>query len=298
LSHLTRTLGIVSANSGRRYRLYPTPGQAEVLVSWGHTARWVWNTALEQRQMLWQTWKRTLRAYEQCGHLTIARRELSWVRQLPAQSGQQVLRNLDRAYDNWWNSKHPAGPPKFKKRDALVRIPFPGQAVALRKLNRRWAEVRLPKLGWVRLRLSRPLGGEVANATVSRDALGWHISLGVATANAPVCPNGKPGCGVDFGVACSAFVSDEDAPRLMPPTLTSGEQLRLVGLERRRRASSRGPSVTTVGRTPTDCAALSARSPRFVLGRPGGEGTSRTNSRPTSPRATATSGSKTCASRQ
>ncbi len=39
---------------------------------------------------------------------------------------------------------------------------------------------------------------------------------------------------MDFGVACSAYVSDEDAPRLMTPTLTPGERQRLLGLEHRK----------------------------------------------------------------
>ena len=47
-------------------------------------------------------------------------------------------------------------------------------------------------------------------------------------------PNEMPGVGVDFGVACSAFCSDEDEPRLMPATLTPDEEQRLLGLERRK----------------------------------------------------------------
>jgi hypothetical protein len=123
-----------------------------------------------------------------------------------------VLRQLDRAYDNWWSPEHPAQAPTFHKRSRGLSIPFPGQAVQVRKCSRRWAEVRLPKLGWVRFRLSRPLGGIVRNATIAKDALGWHISFGVATATKPAPPNRLPGCGVDFGVTCSAFVSDEWEP--------------------------------------------------------------------------------------
>jgi len=115
-----------------------------------------------------------------------------------------------------------------------MSVPFPGQAVAVRTLSRKWAQVRLPKLGWVRFRLSRALGGPVRNVTVSRDGLGWHVAFGVATGATPAAPNGLPGCGVDFGVACSAFVSDETQPRRMPATLTPGEQRRLRGLERRK----------------------------------------------------------------
>ena len=148
-------------------------------------------------------------------------------------------------------------------------MPFPGQAVAVRKLNNRWAEVRLPKLGWVPFRLSRPLGGVVRNATVSRDTLGWHVAFGVATGARPVAPNGLPGCGVDFGVACSAYVSTETAPRLMPPTLTEGERRRLLGLERRKarqvrwaKRYNRGGYSGRLRRTIAEIARLRARQAR------------------------------------
>jgi putative transposase len=222
------------ADAGRRYRVYPTPAQAERLTGWGHSCRAVWNLGLAQRQHLWRHRGYTLRSVEQCAQLTLARAELPWLADLPAQSAQQVLRQLDRAFDHWWNPEHPAGPPRFRKRSAGLAVPFPGQAVEVRKLSRRWAAVRLPKIGWVRLRLSRPLGGTVRNATVSRDGLGWHVSFGVTIGAPPAAPNRLGGCGVDFGVACSAFVSDETSPRLLPRTLTEGEQRRLGGLERRK----------------------------------------------------------------
>jgi putative transposase len=232
--------GGAKADAGRRYRAYPTPEQAGRLAGWGHSCRAVWNLALAQRDHLYRHRGVTLRANAQCVQLTGARRDLPWLTDLPAQSAQQVLRQLDRAYDNWWNPQHPAGPPTFKKRSDRLVVPFPGQAVMVRKLNRRWAEVRLPKIGAVRFRLSRPLGGGVRNATVRRDGLGWHVSFGIGTGAEPATPNGLPGCGVDFGVACSAYVSDEPGPRLLPPTLTEGEQRRLLGLERRKARHAAG----------------------------------------------------------
>src|SRR5919201_2509242 len=160
----------MKTETGRRYRLYPTLAQAERLTGWGHTCRAVWNLALAQRQFVWSQRRETLWAVDQCRELTQARAEMPWLADLPA---QYMLRQLDRAYANWWNPRHPACRPVFK-RSAGLSVSFPGQAVAVRALNRRWAQVWLPKLGWVRLRLSRPLAGTVRNATVSRDALGWH----------------------------------------------------------------------------------------------------------------------------
>ncbi|MCX5608178.1 MULTISPECIES: transposase [unclassified Streptomyces] len=69
---------------------------------------------------------------------------------------------------------------------------------------------------------------------MSRDGNGWHISFGVHTGRKPDGPNGKPACGVDFGVSASAFVSTESAPRLMTPTLTANERKRLKALEQRK----------------------------------------------------------------
>jgi putative transposase len=238
----------MNADLGRRYRAYPIPEQAARLTGWGHTCRAVWNLALAQRQFAWRQRGVTIRAVRQCRNLTEARADLPWLADLPAQSAQQILRQLDRAYDNWWNPEHPAKAPTFRKRGAGLSVPFPGQAVQVRKLSRRWAEVRLPKVGAVRFRLSRPLSGEVRNATVSSDALGWHISFGVAIGAALAAPNGLPGCGVDFGVACSAFVSDEPGPRLMPPSLTPGEQRRLLGLERRQARQIRWAKCHNGGR--------------------------------------------------
>jgi putative transposase len=267
-----KQLGAPKADAGRRYRAYPTLQQAGRLTEWGHSCRAVWNLALEQRQYLYRHRGLTLRAVEQCAQLTRARGELPWLADLPAQSAQQVLRHLDRAYDNWWNPQHPAGPPTFKKRRNRLAVPFPGQAVKVRELNRKWAEVRLPKVGGVRFRLSRPLGGMVRNATVVRDGLGWHVSFGVATNAQPAAPNGLPGCGVDFGVACSAYVSDEPSPRLLPPTLTEGEQRRLLGLERRKARQLRwakrhngGRYSRRLRRTLAQIAALRARETRRRL---------------------------------
>jgi putative transposase len=204
------------------------------LTGWGHTCRAVWNLALEQRQFAWQQRRHTLRAAGQCAHLTQARADLPWLADLPAQCAQQVLRHLDRAYDNWWNPEHPTQAPERKKRRPALAVSLPGQAVEVRKLNRRWGQVRLPKLGWVRFRWSRPLGGELRNATVTVDGPGrWHVSFGVLSDRKPAAPNGLPGCGADFGIACSAYVSDEDAPRLMQPTLSPSERKRLLGLQRR-----------------------------------------------------------------
>ncbi|MFU8870333.1 RNA-guided endonuclease InsQ/TnpB family protein [Micromonospora sp. SL4-19] len=200
----------VKADTGRRFRLNPMQEQAQRLASWGHTCRWLYNTALEQRQFAWQQRKVTLGVTAQCAYLTQARKELDWVADLPAQSGQQVLRHLDQAYRNWWNPQHPAGPPTRKRKSAQLSVPFPGQAIAVRRVNRRWGVVSLPKIGDVKFRWSRPLGGTARNAVVSFDGVAWHVGFGVHAGVKTPEAHARPGTvvGVDRGVKVAVAMSD------------------------------------------------------------------------------------------
>ena len=233
-SHKIPTKKNPSANEGRRYRAYPTPDTDARMMAWGHTRRALRNLALEQRQLAWEICHKGLNFAAQYKDVAAVRAECDWVEDFPAQAAQQVLLQLDQAYKNWWNPDHPAGAPAFEKRSGTLRFSLPGQAVEVRKISKHWAEARVPKVGWVRFRLSRPLGGLICNATFTKSGGAWHVAFGVAVARQAAPPNGRPLCGADFGVACSAYVSDEDAPRLMPPSLTAGEQRRLLGLERRK----------------------------------------------------------------
>ncbi|MFE5911855.1 RNA-guided endonuclease InsQ/TnpB family protein [Streptomyces wedmorensis] len=268
----------MTADMGRKYRAYPTPEQDEILTRWRHHARALWNLALEHRLMVGRkhdgvSW---VWSAEQCLLLTELRNDpddsVNWICDLPATAGQQVLRRLDQAFKNWANPSHPARKPLFKRRGSPVGIPFPGQKVRVRRLNRRWAEVCVPKLGWIRFRLSRALGGALRSCTLVRDGLGWHVSFGVHTGHRAAEPNGKRGCGVDFGVKVSAWVSTEPTPRLMPPSLTEGEQRRLKALERRKarqvtyaKKHNGGSYSNRLRRTIAQIAALRGRQARRRL---------------------------------
>ncbi|MEO3777691.1 transposase [Micromonospora sp. B11E3] len=156
----------------------------------------------QQRQFAWQQRKTTLGVTAQCASLTEARKELDWVADLPAQSGQQVLRQLDQAYRKWWDPQHPAGPPTRKRKSARLSVPFPGQAIAVRRVNRRRGVVSLPKIGDVKFRWSRALGGAVRNAVVSFDGVAWHVGFGVHAGVETPEAHVRPGTvvGVDRGV--------------------------------------------------------------------------------------------------
>lgn len=224
------------ANAAARFRLYPTADQAVRLTAWAHTCRAIWNTALVQRIWAYESAQRvTLNYVTQGRDFTAARREHPWLQDLPADCGHRVLRQLDAAYANFWDRDNAAGFPRFKKKSQQPGVAFLGPTVRVRRVSRRIGQVRLPKLGWVRFRLSRQLDpASIRNATVKRDGLGWHVAFGVHLPDASGRPAAGESVGIDVGIACSVFVSSEHEPRQRPATLTPEEKTRATGLERRK----------------------------------------------------------------
>src|SRR5690606_24994473 len=120
------------------------------------------------------------------------------------------------------------------------RFPDPKQ-ITVERISRRWARVKLPKLGWTRLRGTRPLGGQLRNATVLKDGWRWYISFCVEDGLMESAPNGKPPVGVDRGVTVavatsSGWMRDREF-------VTPGEAVRLKRLQqqlaRQRKGSNR-----------------------------------------------------------
>lgn len=160
--------------AGRRYRLALTRVQEARVARWSGAVRALWNAALEQRRTAWRDCRASVGVSEQCRDLTDARASISWLADVPAQTAQQTLRDLDRAYTAFFAGQ--ASVPRWRSRRSRAGLRFP-QGVEVRRLNRRWGTVKLPKIGWVRFRWTRPPGGTVKHATLSRDLLGWHVSL-------------------------------------------------------------------------------------------------------------------------
>src|SRR5690349_2677135 len=132
--------------------MYPTPSQQTALLEHCRHARYVWNLALEQ----WSMWTRdkgpTPGYVEQCRQLTEARSTFGWLRAGSQTVQQQALRDFALAVKNFYGGSHRR--PRWRKagQHEAFRI-VGGQALRIRKLNRKWAEALVPKVGWVRFRL-------------------------------------------------------------------------------------------------------------------------------------------------
>ena len=152
-----------------KYRLKPnSDGQAALAIQFGH-ARFTFNWALARRREFYQLNGKGLNYYAQADELRDLKREdeTIWLKQAHSQVLQQKLMDLDRAYINFFEGR--AEYPTFKSKRGKQSIRYP-QGFRLEGQS-----VYLPKVGWVKLILHRPLEGEMKNATVTKTKSGRYF---------------------------------------------------------------------------------------------------------------------------
>jgi putative transposase len=236
-----------------RYRLLPTTEQAAALAEHCSHARYVWNLAVEQQQH-WQPGRHAPGYNEQAAQLTAARAVHDWLAAGSQTVQQQALRDFAQAMRNFFTGTHRR--PTWRK--AGVNEGFRQVAVKphhVEHLNRRFGRVWVPKVGWVRFRLSRPVPTSVKSYRVTRDRAGrWHVAF--AHVPDPIAgPGDHSVVGIDRGVAVSAALSTGEL--LHAPGLSRGEAKRLTVLQQRLARAKRGSARRA--RTKLAIAKLKAR---------------------------------------
>ncbi|MEU3167921.1 transposase [Streptosporangium sp. NPDC006930] len=220
-----------------RFRLRPTPAQGQALAEHCGHARFVWNLAVEQHAHRKPGRTSAPGFAEQCRQLTEARAEFEWLRGGSIIVQQQALKDFHQAMANFFGKTHRR--PTWRKRGQgegfrIVAVK-PGD---VRRLSRNVGEVRIPKVGWVRLRWSRPVPEGVKSYRVTRDRAGrWHVAFAAIPEPVPAPGSGEV-VGVDRGVVVSAALSTGEL--LNAPTLRDTEKKRLLKLQRKLARAQRG----------------------------------------------------------
>ena len=224
------------AKIGRRslkYALRPTVEQREALARAAGARRFIYNWALERWLTHYRQHGSTIPANQLFRELTElkGRPGHEWLRDIDSQLLQQAVIDLCRAFVNFFERRSRF--PRFKSRKsdrARFRIP--------QRVRVEGDRIYVPKVGWVRLRLSRPVSGAIKSATFARDACGtWHVTLVCEFLLPPAVPLNVPpsrSLGVDLGLI--DFLVASDGRRVPRPRFIAQADR---GLRRARRDLSR-----------------------------------------------------------
>ena len=211
-----------------RFQLRTQPGTERTLRRVAGSCRWVWNAALAEQRCRREAGEKFAGFAAMCKWLTAWRNApaTAWLAEAPIHPLQQTLRRLDGAYQRFFAGH--GGYPRFKRRgeDPGLRFPDPKQFA----LDAEHARVKLPKLGWLRMRQSRPVAGVLSNATITAERGKWFVSLQVELPDVLPSADVAPTLGIDLGVAL--FAATSDGRRVEPLAALKKQRRRLRHAQR------------------------------------------------------------------
>src|SRR5258708_7251459 len=189
-----------------KFELQPRGRQQRDMHRFAGACRYVFNKALALQKTNYEQGGKFIGYVAMAKRLTEWRNgsEAPWLKEAPVHPLQHALKDLERAYQNFFAKR--AAFPRFKCKGQRESFRYPdAQQFKLDEVNRR---IFLPKLGWMRLRLSRPVLGTLKNATVSCSAGHWFVSLQTEREVEPPVPTATTAIGIDVGIERFATLSD------------------------------------------------------------------------------------------
>lgn len=211
-----------------KYELMPNGDQQRNMRRFAGACRFVFNKGLALQKSHYEGGGKFLSYVDLAKQLTCWRNssETQWLSDAPVHPLQHALKDLGRAYKNFFAKR--AYFPRFKKKGMGESFRYPdSKQFKIDQLNSR---VYLPKLGWIRFRKSREISGFAKNITVSSKAGKWFISIQTEREiEDPTHPSASM-VGVDLGVARFATLSNGKVIR--PINSFKQKQVRLARYQR------------------------------------------------------------------
>lgn len=188
-----------------KFELKPNGEQTRDLRCFAGSCRFVYNKALALQQENHEAGGKFIGYEAMAKQLTAWRNgeETPWLKEAPVHPLQHALKDLDRAYKNFFAKRSDF--PRFKKKGQCDSFRYPDARQL--KLDQANSRIFMPKLGWVRYHNSREVLGTLKNVTVSRTGNKWFMSVQTERDVEKPVPQGES-VGIDMGVNRFATMSN------------------------------------------------------------------------------------------
>lgn len=228
-----------------QYRFYPTDQQSQRLARLFGCVRVVWNDALAICRSA-----EKLPSYNQLSSLLTQskqKEERSWLGDVSAVPLQQSLRQLNVAYQNFFNSINGkrkgrrVNPPRFKSRKSRQSATFTNVSFSLKE-----NKVYLAKIGCLDVVWSRPLPSKPSSVTVIKDSSGRYFLSFVVEINPEKLPDNGQLVGIDLGIIDFATLSNGE--KIKSPKPLKKHLKKLKRLQRKLSRKQKGSKRSEVAR--------------------------------------------------
>lgn len=214
-----------------RYRIYPNKKQQELIQKTFGCCRYVYNCFLDKRITEYKENKKNLSFYDTCKLLTQLKKENVWLREPDKDALQKTLKNLDFAYQMFFKKNN--GFPKFKSKKNRYQSYTTSYTKTTAGGNIRFENkhIKLPKLGYVKIRDKQIPQGRILNATISQEPNGhYYCSLCCTDIEFPQYPKTNKNVGIDLGIVDFAILSD--GIKIKNPRFYEKSEKKLAKLQR------------------------------------------------------------------
>ena len=193
-------------NKAYKYRIYPNKKQQELIQKTFGCVRFVYNYFLDVKISEYKNHGKSLSYNATSKLLTQLKKEKDWLKEPDKDALQKSLKDLDAAYQHFF--KHGFEFPKFKSkknRHKSYRTSCTNHNIRFEKKH-----IKLPKLGFVKVRDKQIPQGRILNATISQEPNGhYYCSLCCTDVEIEQYPNANKQVGIDLGIIHFATFSDE-----------------------------------------------------------------------------------------
>ena len=189
-----------------RIALEPNNVQATYLAQASGTARFAYNWALVEWKKQYEEHKKDpSKPKPSEGALrrllnSIKREQFPWMLDVTKNAPQMAIMQLGKAFKNFFAKR--AKYPQFRKKGMHDRFTLTNDQFEIEGFR-----IRIPNLGWIRMREALRFAGKVLSATISRIADHWFVSITAEIPDAPTKVREKGSIGVDLGISAMATLS-------------------------------------------------------------------------------------------
>ena len=191
-----------------KYRFRPTRKQQRQLEETLEICRSVYNATLSVRKNAYERESKSLSYYDTAKLLPFWKGLAHDLTQIHSQVLQNVQIRVDLAFKAFFRrvkAGEEPGYPRFKGKGRYRSITYPqyGNGVSITD-----DKLTLSKIGVVKVKLHRPLEGEIKTVTVEHDSDGkWYVCFSCEVREQPLPPTTKV-VGIDLGLKTFAVMSD------------------------------------------------------------------------------------------
>lgn len=213
-------------NKGFKIRIYPNQEQIKLIEKTFGCVRYVYNYMLKLKQKTYNIFELKVGYMKTSSILTKLKQRKPWLCEVDAVALQQCLRDLDTAYQRFFNG---AGYPNFKSKRGKNSYRTNGRNIHLDQDNKM---IRIPKVGWIKFKDKSKFSGltKINNITISKTPSGKYFANISAEVDIKAFAKTKKSCGVDLGL--KDFCILNDGTKFANPKFLANNEKRLRLLQK------------------------------------------------------------------